>query len=164
MASCLAQRDNKERNNTFQPRNGEICQVCDAPRKEKECAYRREVRVAFARGIPELEDALDTLTDQLKGIHAFYEKIKIDCDLDAPWMFGSCAVRCTLANFVKEFLKCTKVCRELNFKLEDPNIKIENKLRLIEEAAAKLAQVTKDWTKFHAQWPTTGRDLSKIAL
>lgn len=164
MVTCPAQRDNKECNNALQPRNGEICQVCNAPRKEKGCAYRRTVRVTFAKGNPELDGALNKLTDQLDGIYAFYVQIKIDCALDTPWLFGSCAPRSILANFVKEFLHCSKACRNLNFKLKDPNIKIENKLRLIEEAAAKLAQVTKDWTKFQEQWPTTGRDFPSIAL
>lgn len=164
MASCPAQPNDTECKNAIQPRNGEICQVCNAPRMEKECAYQRKVRVTFARGNPELDAALDKLTDQLDGIYAFYEQIKIDCTLDTPWLFGSCASRSTLANFVREFLDCSKTCRSLNFELKDPNLNTENKLKRIEDASAKLAKVTDAWRKIQWDIPPSIPDFSKITL
>lgn len=164
MATCPAQPHDTECKNAIQPRNGKICQVCSAPRMEKECAYQRKVRVTFARGNPELDAALNKLTVQLDGIYAFYEQIKIDCTLDTPGLFGSGALRGTLANFVKEFSMCTKECLKLNAHLKKRNLNTEDKLKRIKKASDKLAEVTDAWTKVQWNIPPSNPDFSKITF
>lgn len=168
MAICPAQRDNTECDKALQTKNDKVCQVCKAPKAENACAYERKglnnPPIKWVRSTPELEPALKNLKYQLAGICTFMQQIKIDCDMNNQPMFSTCQLRCELSNFVYEFSECIKACDVLNKRLNKPDIKTENKLKEIKEASDKLAQVTKDWTKFQAQWPTTGSDLSGIAL
>ena len=168
MAICPAQRDNTECDKALQTKKGKVCQVCRAPKAGDACAYERKglnnPPIEWVLSNPELEPALGKLIGQLAGIRWFMQEINIACNMGNQSMFSTCQLRCELSNFVYEFSECIKACGVLNERLKLSTIKTENKLKEINEKSDRLAQVAHNWTKFHAQWPTTGGDLSKIAL
>lgn len=168
MAICPAQRDNTECDKALQTKNDKVCQVCKAPKAENACAYERKglntSEIELVSGNQELKPALKKLNDQLAGIRWFMQEINIACNMGNQSMFSTCQLRCELSNFVYQFSECIKACDVLNKRLKLSTIKTENKLKEINEKSDRLAQVAHNWTKFHAQWPTTGGDLSKIAL